>query len=234
MTVSLEGLHPTLMRPRVEAVLADPEAVHLGLYVVSAFRSIIRQQQLWNAALDKYKDPEVADNWVARPGTSNHGPKLEGYGTAVDFGLPNVKAVEGKWPPAVRSAVDAIAERHGLRSPMEWEDWHYEPIPWWTPSEPDAAPLTRYLEDDMPINAKTTVDKLDCPHGDGWYELDADGGVRTEGGCSHFYGSYFSLAEQDRNNPDRRFVAISHRRDRAEGYTIYANDGTEGYTFGPA
>jgi hypothetical protein len=140
VTVSLEGLHPTLMRPRVEAVLADPAAQGLGLYVVSAFRSVAKQQQLWNDALRKYKDPEIADNWVARPGTSNHGPKVDGYGVAVDFGLPGVKAVSGQWPDVKKRAVDGICARHGLRSPMAWEDWHFEPIPNWPAAAPQMPP----------------------------------------------------------------------------------------------
>lgn len=152
MTISLDGLHPTLMRPRVEAVLADPRAVALGLYVVSAFRSIERQQQLWTAALIKYGDPEIADKWVARPGTSNHGPKVEGYGTAVDFGLPGIQAVSGKWPPHIRAAVDTICGDHGLASPMSWEDWHFEPIADWkattTTTHPMEALMSLFQTDD--------------------------------------------------------------------------------------
>lgn len=153
MTVSLEGLHPVLMRPRVEALLADPEALALHLYVASAFRSIERQTALWNAALLKYGDPEKADDWVARPGESNHGPKVEGYGTAVDLAIPGVHAdARGHWPPEIRADVDAIASRHGLQSPMQWEDWHYEPIPdWHAPAAPTTAPVAADEEDDMAL-----------------------------------------------------------------------------------
>lgn len=157
MTVSLDGLHPTLMRPRVDAVLTDPRAQALHLYVASAFRSIIRQQQLWNAALAKYGDPETADDWVARPGTSNHGPKVDGYGTAVDFAIPGVHADErGHWPPDIRSQVDAICADHGLASPMSWEDWHYEPIPGW--ATPAAATSHAQLLEEIMSLFKTDDD----------------------------------------------------------------------------
>lgn len=132
MTVSLDGLHPTLMRPRVDAVLADRRAQSLGLYVVSAFRSIERQRQLFDAAVAKYGSVAAARKWVAPPGSSNHGPRVEGYGTAVDFGLPGIQAVSGKWPPHIRAAIDIVCADHGLQSPMAWENWHYEPIPGWT------------------------------------------------------------------------------------------------------
>lgn len=137
MAVSLEGLHPTLMRPRVEALLADAEVRKLGLYVVSAFRSIERQRVLFEAAVKKYGSVAAARKWVAPPGKSNHGPRVDGYGTAVDLGLPGIQAVSGQWPPNIEAHVNRIAARHGLYSPMAWEDWHFEPINGWTPPEED-------------------------------------------------------------------------------------------------
>lgn len=229
---TLEGLHPTLMKPRVEAVLADPEAQGLGLYVVSAFRSIEYQRILFERAVKKYGSEAKARKWVAPPGRSNHGPKVDGYGTAVDLGVPGYKAVSGQWPEEVEAKVNAICGRHGLRSPMEWEDWHFEPTPNFVPPMP---PAPQPLEDDMPpINPQVVVDSMPCyePGCPGWIELQADGAVRGEGEHTgdHVTDSYFSLRPEDRNNPDRRFVAISRRRDRQRGYTIYANDTPDGYS----
>ena len=143
---SLNGLHPTLMRPRVEALLADRDAQAMGVTVVSAFRSIAHQTRLWLAALVRYGTPARARRWVAPPGKSNHGPKVDGFGTAVDFGIRGVQAVKGQWPPHLVLRFDAIAARHGLYSPMEWEDWHFEPIPGWAPPHHSIPPM----EDDMP------------------------------------------------------------------------------------
>lgn len=142
MAKSLEGLHPTLMRPRVEALLADPEAVALGIFIVSAFRSLARQKELFDAAVEKYGSVARARKWVAPPGHSNHGPKVDGFGTAVDLGIPGQKAVSGQWPVQREAAVNRIAARHGLYSPMDWEDWHFEPIPNWTTARPVPALIT--------------------------------------------------------------------------------------------
>lgn len=230
MTVTLDGLHPVLMRPRVEATLTDPRAVALGIYVVSAFRPVERQRQLFEAAVAKYGSIKEARKWVAPPGKSNHGPKVDGYGTAVDFGLPHLQAVDGRWPPNIRAEVDRIAGDHGLASPMPWEDWHYEPIPDW--AAPPAATLRVPQEDDMPpIANKTVVDTIGCFVADchGWFELEADGGVTTQGQHTgdHFQGSYFDpdLETLRANNPQRLFLTIAARRDLRPGYTLWANDG---------
>lgn len=140
-SVSLDGLHPTLMRPRVEALLADPEAKAMGVYIVSAFRSLAKQQQLFNAAVAKYGSAAAAGKWVAPPGKSNHGPRVDGYGIAVDVGLPGVAAVSGQWPDATSRKFQSLAARHGLYQRMAWEDWHFEPIANWSPAD--------HTEDDM-------------------------------------------------------------------------------------
>lgn len=82
--------------------------------VTSGYRSIERQTQLWNQALAKYGDPEIADNWVARPGKSNHN-----HGIAADLGFANADA---------RRWAHANAARFGLHFPMSWEPWHIEPL----------------------------------------------------------------------------------------------------------
>lgn len=90
-------------------------------------------------------------------------------------------------------------------------------------------------DDDMQIAPSAITDSLPCtvPDCRGWWELIADGGVRTEGPhtADHFFGSYFTLDAKHRNAP-RTFLTITPRRDRAVGYVIYANDGAY-YTFGP-
>jgi zinc D-Ala-D-Ala carboxypeptidase len=70
-------LHP-LLRSAVDRLLAEANGAVL---LVSGFRSAERQTSLWNEALARYGDPEVADDWVARPGSSMHE-----RGLAVDLG----------------------------------------------------------------------------------------------------------------------------------------------------
>lgn len=136
--ISLDGLHPDLMRPRVAALLADPEAKKRGVFIVSAFRSLEHQKRLFDAAVRKYGSAAAARKWVAPPGRSNHGPKVDGYGIAVDFGIPGVHAnSKGQWPQDVNDWFAALAKRHGLYQRMPWEDWHYEPIEGWKPPEED-------------------------------------------------------------------------------------------------
>jgi len=100
------GLQPAL-RLAVDRLIA---ASNGRVYLESGIRSTGRQTELWNEALAKYGDPEIADNWVARPGTSNHES-----GLAVDLG--------GDLGLAVRLVDDLGLP---LWRPMSWEPWHFE------------------------------------------------------------------------------------------------------------
>ncbi len=104
-----EGLHPILERAVDDLVRAARGAVH----VVSGRRSSQRQSMLWADALARYGNAEVADDWVARPGTSMHEK-----GLAVDLGGD------------VELAAD-IVERLGLplHRPLENEPWHFQLTP---------------------------------------------------------------------------------------------------------
>lgn len=80
----------------------------------SGRRSPERQQQLWDEALRKYGDPEIADNWVARPGTSRHE-----RGEAGDLQFAD---------DATRQWAHQNAARFGLTFPMAHEPWHIERV----------------------------------------------------------------------------------------------------------
>lgn len=82
------------------------------VWIVSGYRSTARQYQLWVGALQKYGDPEIADNWVAPPGHSYHE-----RGLAVDLGGD------------VEYAAQLVAElRLPMWRPMSWEPWHFEVV----------------------------------------------------------------------------------------------------------
>lgn len=83
-----------------------------GVSVVSAKRTPERQRQLWAGALKKYGDPEIADNWVARPGSSKHETD-----EAKDLKYAN---------DSVRAKVHAVAKKYGLHFPLANENWHIE------------------------------------------------------------------------------------------------------------
>ncbi|HZW73503.1 MAG TPA: hypothetical protein VFF43_08135, partial [Caldimonas sp.] len=63
---------------------------------------------------------------------------------------------------------------------------------------------------------------------EGAWRLQYDGGVQTIRGP--FYGSYFTLPANARNDPARRFLAISAAVDGRPGYTLHSVKG-EAYTF---
>jgi zinc D-Ala-D-Ala carboxypeptidase len=100
------GLHPAFGQAVEELIKASAGRVHL----VSGYRSTERQSQLWADAVAKYGDPEVADNWVARPGSSMHE-----RGLAVDLG--------GDLELAVR-LIDELGLP--LWRPLANEPWHFE------------------------------------------------------------------------------------------------------------
>jgi len=82
--------------------------------------------------------------------------------------------------------------------------------------------------DDMPAD-KDFVDALATA--DGAWRLQYDGGVQTIRG--RFFGSYFGLPANVRNDPNRRFLAITANVEGGPGYTIHSTRG-EPYTFNKA
>lgn len=103
---SVAGMHPALAESVARLVSASGGRV----WIVSGFRDTARQYQLWVQALEKYGDPEVANNWVAPPGHSYHE-----RGLAVDLGGD------------LNLAVQIIQEmKLPLWRPMSWEPWHFE------------------------------------------------------------------------------------------------------------
>lgn len=103
---STEGLHPDLATAVDRLVAASGGKV----WVVSGFRSLERQAQLWAEAVAEHGSPEAADDWVAQPGTSMHEK-----GLAVDLG--------GDLAEAARLAGELDLPLH---RPMAHEPWHFE------------------------------------------------------------------------------------------------------------
>lgn len=100
---------------RLQAMMAEAERLFGAgaVQVTSGFRSVERQQQLWESALQRYGSPEAARQWVAPPGSSSHN-----HGLAADlrYGAPGVQ----DW-------FHANAGRYGLGFRMGHEPWHIEP-----------------------------------------------------------------------------------------------------------
>lgn len=116
--VNTAGLNPQF-QGQLGSMMADLQAAFPGVQISSGYRSVEHQQRLWDAALVKYGDPEIADNWVARPGNSMHN-----YGAAVDL-VYNGSRVE--YGSAVSDWLGANLSRYGLTRPLGNEGWHIEP-----------------------------------------------------------------------------------------------------------
>lgn len=80
------------------------------LWIISGYRSTEEQTQLWNTALSQYGSEDAARQWVAPPGHSNHEK-----GIAADLGGDIELAHQ-------------LAPQFGLYFPMDWENWHIEPM----------------------------------------------------------------------------------------------------------
>ncbi|MEA2434022.1 MAG: zinc D-Ala-D-Ala carboxypeptidase [Actinomycetota bacterium] len=97
--------------PRLELAVDELVAAARGqVRLVSGWRSYEQQAALWRAALEKYGSPELADDWVARPGTSMHE-----RGLAVDLGGDIGLALQ-------------LIKQLGLplRRTLSNEPWHFE------------------------------------------------------------------------------------------------------------
>jgi hypothetical protein len=101
-----EGLHPRLASA-VQRLLQEAGG---AVRIVSGFRSLERQTELWRQALIKYGSPEAADDWVAPPGRSMHE-----RGLAVDLG--------GDLELAGRLVAELGLSLH---RPLPHEPWHFE------------------------------------------------------------------------------------------------------------
>lgn len=109
---AITGLDPRFNSALAQLFQAAPDNIRQNLRVTSGYRSNEVQKGLWENALKKYGDPEIADNWVARPGKSNHN-----HGGAVDFKFLD---------PSAQDWVHKNAANFGLKFPMAHEPWHVE------------------------------------------------------------------------------------------------------------
>lgn len=116
----------TLLDPQFASSLAAmfqaaPPEIRQNLRITSAYRSPEVQARLWEGALAKYGDPEIADNWVAPPGRSQHN-----RGMAVDFANAQGGLLRDPNSPEARWLAEN-ASQFGLAVPMSWEPWQLEP-----------------------------------------------------------------------------------------------------------
>lgn len=109
----IKGLN-SAFEQKLSNLIAGGKEAGVDINVNSGYRSVARQKQLWEAALEKYGSPELARKWVAPPGRSMHN-----FGQAADLGYSST---------AARDWAHENAGRYGLNFPLKNENWHVEPI----------------------------------------------------------------------------------------------------------
>jgi hypothetical protein len=111
-TDSFTGMNPEFNAALEQMFANAPPEIREQLRVSSGYRSVERQQQLWEEAIAKYGSPEEARRWVAPPGNSQHN-----HGNAADLRYLS---------PEAREWAHANAAAYGLAFPLGNEDWHIE------------------------------------------------------------------------------------------------------------
>lgn len=109
---SFSGMNPAFSSGLQAMLKAAPPKVAAELRIMSGYRSVKRQTELWNAALKKYGSVAAARKWVAPPGKSGHN-----HGHAADLRYASKEARE--W-------AHANAGKFGLAFPLGNEPWHIE------------------------------------------------------------------------------------------------------------
>ena len=99
---------------RFKAAKAAAKKDGVTIYVVSGFRSLSRQQTLFNQAVRKYGSINEASKWVAPPLVSHHP-----WGIAIDVNYPD-EPVGAGW-------LEIHGSKFGLCRVFENEWWHFEP-----------------------------------------------------------------------------------------------------------
>lgn len=109
---SFSGMTPAFSSSLQQMIASAPPDIANELRIMSGYRSVQRQAELWNAALKKYGSAAAARKWVAPPGKSGHN-----HGHAADLRYASKKA--RKW-------AHANAAKFGLAFPLGNEPWHIE------------------------------------------------------------------------------------------------------------
>jgi LAS superfamily LD-carboxypeptidase LdcB len=107
-------LHPVLLQ-RFEAAYIAAKSEGVNLYITSGFRSLSRQEVLFERAVRKYGDETEAAKWVL-PAPYSHHPQ----GLAIDVNYPGDRP-GAKW-------LELNGSRFGLCRVYANEWWHFEGV----------------------------------------------------------------------------------------------------------
>jgi len=110
----ITGMAQPLKVGLAEMIQNAPPGIKEGIEIFSGHRSIERQRELFNAAVEKYGSVAAARRWVAPPGHSMHNA-----GFAADLRFASAE---------VRNWVHQNARKFDLHFPLSNEPWHIEHI----------------------------------------------------------------------------------------------------------
>ena len=113
--VRLRGCHPDL-KARVVALIAALEQQGLDLVITQGVRTVAQQQALY--AQGRYKPGKIVTNCDGLVKVSNHQPKADGYGYAVDVAWRNAHG-EIEWIGPWETLM-TLAESFGLVAGGRW------------------------------------------------------------------------------------------------------------------
>ena len=115
--------HPIALVPqfkaRYEAAKAAAKKKGHTLAITSGYRSLERQEYLYQRAIKRHGSPEAASKWVLPPEKSNHP-----WGIAIDINY-GVGGTKGKKAAAW---LEKNGYQYGLCRRYENEWWHFEPL----------------------------------------------------------------------------------------------------------
>lgn len=120
--VRLRGCHPEL-KARVKALIEELAQQGLELVLTQGVRTVAQQQALY--AQGRYKPGKIVTNCDGLVRVSNHQPKSDGYGYAVDVAWRNAHGDitwEGPWP-----TLGTVAAAHGLIWGGNWTTFQDRP-----------------------------------------------------------------------------------------------------------
>lgn len=107
-----ERLHPKLLL-RFKAASTYAKEKGINLYIASGYRTLERQEYLFDKAIEKYGSETEAAKWVLPPYVSRHP-----MGLAMDVNYPNDRR-SAKW-------LEKNGWKFGLCRVFENEWWHFE------------------------------------------------------------------------------------------------------------
>ena len=125
--VRLRGCHPEL-KTRVMALIDALSRQGYDLVLTQGVRSVAQQQALY--AQGRTKPGKIVTNCDGVRAVSNHQPKADSYGCAVDVAWRTNGSItwEGPWP-----TLGALAAAHGLTWGGTWVRFPDRPHIEWTP-----------------------------------------------------------------------------------------------------